>query len=297
MFERILLGTDGSEAARNATEAALRLARATGAELRAVHALHRPVLYAAAPTYDPRVREEREGLGRSLLAEVRERGAELGISTSSELREGSPGDELLAEAESWKADLIVAGTHGHGQLSRAILGSVTDQLVRQARTPVLTVRQRSKRRPEEPLDRLLVASDGSPAALAAGEQAIELAEATGASVDLLHAIAPEMEGGKYLDRPASEIEDVHEELAARALDPLGKACRRVGVGERRFVPHGPPHRAIVEHAEAEDVDVVVVAARGHGRLERALVGSVTDKLLRTSPRPLLTVPSGRETEA
>lgn len=291
---RILLGTDGSEAARHATEAALRLAHATGGELRAVHALHRPLLYAAAPTYDPRIREERQGLARNLLADVDERGAEVGVATSRELVEGKPGEILIEQAEAWNADLIAVGAHGHGALSRAILGSVADQLVRQAPMPVLTVREGSPRGPREPLRRLLVASDGSDEALAAGERAVELASATGASLDLLHAIPPEMEGGKYLDRTTDDVDEVHQELAARALDPLEEACREAGVEARRFVPHAPAHRAIVEHAEAEDADVVVMARRGHGRLERALVGSVTDKVLRSSPRPLLTVPAGRE---
>lgn len=292
MIERILLGTDGSQPAREAEQTALRLARAVDAELRAVHVLQQPSIYAAAPGFDPRILEARRKTGEDILGQVRERVEEAGVRVTTDLAEGRPAERLLQRAQTWDADLVAVGTQGHGALERAIVGSVADHLVRTSPVPVLTVREATDEPSSAPIDRILLPSDGSKAALAAGSSAIALAEATGAELVLLHAITPELEGGKYLDRPSSEIEASHRELADDALGPLAQRCEDAGVPYDEAVVHERASEAIVTAAEDRDTDLIVMATGGRGGLERFLVGSVADKVLRTARTPLVTVRPG-----
>lgn len=289
MLERILVGTDASDAADHALSTALRLARAAGAQIRAVHALDRPQLPAAVPAETPSVSQRHEEEGNALVQGARDRAEEHGVEASTHVREAEPGELLLDEAARWPADLLAVGTHGHGPLSRAVLGSVADRLVREAPCPVLTARQPPARSPSDPIERIVVPSDGSSPATSAWPVARDLAHATGAGIDLVYAVPPELEGGKYLDRPTTEVDEVHEEMAAQALDPFEARCEEAGIGCARFVRHGPPHREIGDHAEQRGADLVVMATRGHGGLERVLVGSVASRMLRSSPTPVVTV--------
>ncbi len=289
MIERILVGTDGSEVADNAFSAALRLAKATGAEVRVLHAIESPTTYVSPFELDPSLEQERRQAREKILEDLRQRGADVDVPVRSTLSEGSPSEVMLAEAASWPADLIAIGRQGMSRLQRTILGSVADRLVRGSPVPVLTIRDPPQSTPPASLGRILVPSDGSEAALAALPFALELAEATGAGLDLLYAIPPELEGGKYLDRPADEVDKAHEQMANRALDPLEERCAKAGVSCRRFVLHDPPHKAIVQHATGRDADMIVMATRGHGGLQRLLVGSVTSKVLRTASTPVVTI--------
>lgn len=287
MVERILVGTDGSEVAGHAVSAAIRLAQATEAQLRFLHAIELPALYASGPEMDPRLTEEREQAGRRVLDNARDRAASRDIHTSTVMRDGSPGRALLEEAENWDADLVAAGSHGRGGLQRAVLGSVTDMLVRNAPLPVLTTR-RAWKEPSVPLDRIVLPSDGSELAARAVPLAIELATATGAEVDLLYAVPPEVEESARLD-DSVDLQEAEAHLAHEALAPLEEECRSAGVECRRVVRHDPPHRAIAGHAEDAETDLIVMATRGHGGIRRFLMGSVAEKVLRTAGPPLVTV--------
>lgn len=294
MVERILVGTEGSQVAQNAVTAALSIARDTHAQLRAVHAIETPSTSALPASYQAQMAKQREREGQQVLERVSEEAAKLDVPTTTASREAEPDELVLEEAQTWKADLIAIGAQGRSGLSRAIRGSVADELIRSSPIPVLTVHQPPPGDALDTIDRLVVPSDGSPAALSAAPFAIELARAAGARIDLLYAVPPELEGGKYLDRPTTEIDEVHERLADEALDPLEGRCREAGVPCERFVLHDAPHRAIVEHSDASDADLVVMATQGHGKLERILLGSVTDKVLRTSNIPVVTVPPTSE---
>lgn len=289
MIERVLVGVDGSEAAGHALIHALRLARVTGADVRAVHVLESPALYGAGPSVDPRIVEAREEVGWNLLDDAADRAGQHDVALETGMGDGRPAGVLAAEADEWRADVVVVGTQGHGAIARAIVGSVADELVRSAPAPVVTVREAPRAEPSDALERIVVPSDGSEAARAAIPFAVGLADATGAELDLLFAITPELEGGAYLDRPVTEIEAAHEEMAEEALAPIEEACTEAGVGCERFVVRAPAHRAIVDHAGERGADLVVMATRGRGGIERFLLGSVTDKVVRMATTPVATV--------
>lgn len=150
---KILLATDGSEDAELAASAAIDLANKTGSELHIVHAkLMLPWTgYSPAGTPADSIvdqEEARQSVVRWLDDQVKRIEAEGGNVAQAHLRLGSPNEgivtvaeEIVSLAEEIGAGVIVIGSRGLGGIRRALLGSVSDSVVRQAHCPVLVVRR------------------------------------------------------------------------------------------------------------------------------------------------------------
>ena len=144
MFYRIVVATDFSDCAKEAWELAKRLAAAPGSELILTHVLTEVPLYGEGILNIETARKIREGARRGPRRPWRNwwaRRARTGLSARAALRTGVPHQEIVALARDERADLIVIGTHGRGGITRALLGSVADRVVRLAPCPVLTVRE------------------------------------------------------------------------------------------------------------------------------------------------------------
>lgn len=125
------------------------------------------------------------------------------------------------------------------------------------------------------------------------ERALDLAESYDATVHLLSVVDPTV-----YDPMTPEISRVHEALeegAEETVDDAAERARERGLDVKTRVGHGSPHTVITQYAagEFEDgtgTDVIVMATHGREGIEHALLGSVTEKVVRTSPVPVLTVP-------
>lgn len=145
MYKRILVPVDGSETSNKALVTALQFARDFGGRVRLVHVLEEQTYLTG---FDP------YGYSGELVTVMREAGTRIldqgmamaqsaGVQADSVLFDKS--DKRMAEtvadaAKHWKADLIVAGTHGRRGLERALIGSGAEQIVRLAPVPMLVVR-------------------------------------------------------------------------------------------------------------------------------------------------------------
>jgi nucleotide-binding universal stress UspA family protein len=142
---RILLATDGSEQAELAVLRAVELADATHSELHVVHVGVVPIFLQSYPgtlgyygkLYE-QIEEESKELLRKQSLRVKAAG---GTVAGTHLRMGQVALEIVALAEELGADLIVMGCRGLGGVRRALMGSVSDSVVRHAHCPVLVVRQ------------------------------------------------------------------------------------------------------------------------------------------------------------
>jgi nucleotide-binding universal stress UspA family protein len=141
----ILLATDGSDEGKLATQAATELSRETGSEVHVVYVLPSPAQLIGHHVYSEEIRESliggAERDAETFLKEQAEKiNSEGGKVAETHLRMGDPNKEILRTAEGLDVGVIVIGSRGQGAVSRLLLGSVSDYVVRHAHCPVFVVR-------------------------------------------------------------------------------------------------------------------------------------------------------------
>ena len=148
-FKRILVPCDGSDVSTQALVSGLQIARDGGGRVRVLHVLDQIDYFAGGYEYaGAAVLEELQRQSRKVLEDAAAICQSAGVPYDTLLVDepGSRlGDKVADQALAWDADLVVVGTHGRKGLSRAMLGSGAEQIVRFAPVPVLVVRERQKR--------------------------------------------------------------------------------------------------------------------------------------------------------
>ena len=140
-LETILLATDGSSASEGASEEAIDLAVQVEARLLVVSVLGASSRPSEAPAEAGGPADSRDSLTTKAQAIV-QRARAAGANATFLVWEGEPGEAIVAAADSENADLIVVGSHGRSGVSRFLIGSVSDYVVRHAHCPVMVVRGR-----------------------------------------------------------------------------------------------------------------------------------------------------------
>lgn len=287
---RWVVGVDGSTCAERALRWAVANApgRATGLQL--VTAWQAPTVAAypmATPTPafdDGELRASAAGELGGMAERIRNE-VDLPIETS--LGHGGAAEVLLAAAE--HARLLVIGSRGRGGFARLLLGSTSTQCATHATTPTVVVPSEVEPGEAEvgPVRRLLVGFDGSPNAQAALRWAVDFA-GRGSTVVVVWVwdATPLTVGSDAFFFP--DASDLAAERFHHLVDPVEERAMSAGVTiEREFV-RGTPRAALSAHAD--EVDLVVVGARGHGAVGAALLGSVSTWMLHHVHRPIAVVP-------
>lgn len=300
-LRRILVPTDFSRRSERSLDLALEFADRFGAEL---HMLHAIVLHADDPN-DPahlfpdpeEIRRRLEEIADRRMATSLDARSDRGVTVVRARRRGiSAAPVILEHAEEIGADLIVMSTHGRRGLEHVLLGSVTEEVVRLAPCPVLTVRADAEVEETPTLESILVPVDFSEHARGALSHARELAESFGARLDVLHVferpIHPEIYlGGMPLATPEfSAVEgSLREALDTFAREAPGPAVEiAVHVTEGRAVP------GVLDFAREAGSDLIVIATHGLTGMAHVLLGSVAEKIVRRARCPVFTVkPFGR----
>ncbi|QOS13055.1 UspA domain protein [Haloferax gibbonsii] len=138
-------------------------------------------------------------------------------------------------------------------------------------------------------DRILVPLDGSAPADEALDRAIDLAATADATVYALYVVDERVLHATQLD--AGGLVRAYEEEGERIVSEAVEAADPVGVEVVTAVEHGSPHRAILRYAEEVDADLIVMGTHGRRGIERYLLGSVTERVLRMADVPVLTIRS------
>jgi len=143
---RMLVATDGSPHAKRAAELAARLARELRtAEMVLVNVGHVPAIALGGPGADTMVdygvlEEGFEKAGLAILEDAKTVFHGMDVPVMTQYRRGEPSHEILAAATEVKADLVVMGSRGLGQIGGLILGSISERVLHGACIPVLIVR-------------------------------------------------------------------------------------------------------------------------------------------------------------
>jgi nucleotide-binding universal stress UspA family protein len=300
MFERILIPLDGSPRAELILSQVARMLRRENAEILLLQVLTIPPSIGRADlTYLRRV--EREN-GQAYLEALAGRFRAQGAKVHGRLVEGSPAEVILDTARREGATLIAMTTHGRTGLARWAMGSVAEKVARAADIPLLLVR--SFRRspegdleplvPEElPFRRILVPVDGSPTSMSVVTPAEKFAQLFESEILVLHVrplfIPPSagplgIEAALPLVQPAPSPTD-EDDMTEKAADRF----RQAGLRVRRLTTEGDAASAILDLSASQNVDLIALGSHGRSGFSRWALGSVAERILRSSEVPLLLV--------
>jgi nucleotide-binding universal stress UspA family protein len=221
--------------------------------------------------------------GAALLLRARQ-------TATTQVLMGSPRRVVSAYAQEWGADLIVAGSHGHGPIGRFFLGSVAQGILRTANCSVEIVRYPAgSRAPSSHPMKILVATDGSEYSLAAARSIAARPWPVGTvfkvlSVEELVSMPVPVEVSSLAAiYPASLLEELMTAARARAgeaAEGTRKILIQAGltVLEQNQNPAGDPRRIVLDTAETWPADLVALGSHGRHGLDRILMGSVAESV-------------------
>jgi nucleotide-binding universal stress UspA family protein len=290
---RIVVGVDGSMAARDAVRWSVGFGHTFGAEIVAVHGVGL-LEEVHDPGDDPR--SWREGLRELVEGTWCSELAESGCPHRVVVRDGPPVDVLLAATVEEAAALLVVGSRGVGATNPALaLGSTSLRVLQAARVPVLVVPEASDialGADRLEVDRILVGVDRSEPSFAALGLAVDVASATGGSLSVLEVFeyVPAFPLG-----PTTTVTCRGEELALETtrsrLETDVRRIRDRGVGVQVIVRSGEPAPTLLDTADEVAADLLVVGTRGRGDPAEPLLGSVARAVVHHVRRPTLIVPA------
>lgn len=270
----ILLTTDGSEGALAGARLVSRLA-SPDFSVRVLTVLGER----SDETGEPALEAARAALG-SGWREVR-----------TEVRRGNPAEEILEAAVAEATDLIVVGSRGLGAVARFFLGSVAERVARHAPCPVLVAHPA-----EEAFRRVLVGFDGSPCSRYAAEWLRRLplpADTVVRLVTVVPSAGDIARATRMVPLPlAEDAVTADHEIREEARERLQEAVvpfEQAGQGVEAHLRSGHGALGLLQEAEEWGADLIVVGTHGTSGIERFLLGSVSEYLLRHAPCSVLVV--------
>jgi nucleotide-binding universal stress UspA family protein len=285
MYENILLPFDGSDGATEVLQHASEIAHWADATIQ--------VLYVADTTRDSVTVVDGETVdalereGEYIVDEATETLDALGISHDTDIVQGNPAPTIVEYAERYDQDLVVMPTHGREGISRYLVGSVSEKVVRLSSVPVLTVRMQPDETLVFPYENILIPTDGSTAATHAADHVVELAASLDATVHVLSVVDDTALG---MDVRSTVSGKENEEAANDAVETIVSEAESRGVTDTvRHIEHGTPAEVILDTVESNDVDAVGMGTTGRRGTDRILLGSVAEKTVRSAPVPVMTV--------
>lgn len=206
-----------------------------------------------------------------------------GVKVETLIRTGAVHDVIQRAISRVKPDLIAMGTHGRTGINRWFLGSETEWLMRHSPVPVLALSPKDRLR-EPAFRRILVTTDFSEGTADALEYAFSIAQENESRITLLHVIndiAMDV-SRRYRD---SIIHGVENKLEVLVPEEARQWCEI-----RTKVDVGHPYRLIERTLETDKPDLLVMNIHGKGMLDRALLGSTAERIVRSAKCPVLLIP-------
>ncbi|WP_459890590.1 universal stress protein [Halostagnicola bangensis] len=295
LIDSILIPTDDSEGALTGAKHAIALASRIGADVHvlsvvAVRSDLDEIADAVESVYAS-LEAEAEDAVETVADMVGSHDADLEVTTT--VKRGTPFQTIREYATRREIDLIAMGTKGRTGLDRVLLGSVTENVLRTARTPVLAVPPNADPTgiDEITFDGFLLPTDGSDGAEIATDWGIALANRLESMVHTVYSVdtnrVPQAnEPGELLQALEHSGEDAIDTVRERAVD--------TGVSVSGAIGTGSPADVILTAATDRDVDLIVMGTHGRTGIGQWFLGSVTENVVRQADVPVFCVPVSAE---
>ena len=286
--EKLLLATDGSQFSEGAIREAIRLAKKCSSKLSAITVIETNPEY---ETIAPQLLEKAEKRAREHLEAVKVRAKNEGVNCEISILEGEDSYHYISdEAAKNKISMIVMGRRGRTGLKRLVMGSTTARVIGHAPCNVLIV----PRAAQVEFKSIVVATDGSKYSTAAASEAIGIAKKNKSALTVIAVVPAEFLTPTDVDFSMAQRElivekDMHE--AEKNAKAIKDAAIKEGVSVQAFVMSGKPAEAITQTAQEKKADLIVLGSHGRSGLEKLLMGSVTERVIVSSPCAVLVVKS------
>jgi universal stress protein A len=270
---KVLLAIDGLKSSEGTLQALASQFSPLDTEVRIVNVVQ-PLTIAVSPQmaadYAPEL-EARLNEARALVERSANMLASSGFKSVTEVREGDIRERIIESAKSWKADLIIVGSHGQKGLPRLILGSVAEAVARHAPCSVQIVRT------TDMISKIVLPVDGSAFSDAAVQSVLQRVRFKNAEVCVLSVVdlaipIPTSYAGAF--RKESLVE------AEALVDRVEQKLIQAGFKTSKVVQEGDPRSTIAEYAAKWGANLIVAGSHGRKGLARFLMGSVAEFLIR-----------------
>lgn len=272
MFKRILIPLDGSAESEAAIEEADRLMPRGGTAF-LLHVIPPATPAAGSPLPLMAIPDR----AQEYLEKLADRYSR--INTRLFVDSGDPAERILKVALSLNIDLVAMTTRARTGLSRLLLGSVAQQVVRHSALPVLLTRP-GMRRPAAEIRRIVVPLDATAEAAPILEVVKPIARGTASEILLVH--VTEALGDVLPAVPPDRPLQTFARNPMRRLQRIADGLGREAIAAMPIVAPGKPVEEILRQARALEADLIVMATRSPVGVERLVVGSVAEGVLRKS---------------
>jgi len=293
-LRHILVCLDRSPQSEAGIPHAIALARAFRSKLTLLHVMSMPHGAARLATTDALDREVTRHEAQGYLGRIQAHAEGCGVPTEWRLAQGHPAERISSIAHELDVDLAVLGSHGEKGLTAFDLGSTTQQVLSLARRSVLVARSWAPNHSEVVPRRIAVPLDGSPRSECVLPTVVRIASSYGAEVLLLHVVDEPVQSSVLSSREDFELARMLsrrlEHGARRYLDRVRMRLGNELQNVRAHVSRAHDERlALVQTADREGCDLIVLAAHGSSCNPARPFGSATGYLLAHGRSPLLVV--------
>jgi nucleotide-binding universal stress UspA family protein len=288
-LKSILFATDLDDSANRALPFALALAERYRAKLYAAHVIPQGAYSFAHPESVERILKEAQDYATYTLNQLIEPLRHHGQSCEALLGNGDVAEVLTEFARNHAADLIVVGTSSRTGLGKVLLGSIAEEIIREAPCPVLTLGPHVTTEASAGVQSIVCATDFSPGSLRAAEFAVSLAYQYQAHLALTHVVE-----GPLGDSPYLAIQLTEKRLREMIPPEPELLCEPEVV-----IEIGPVADRILSVAKDLAADMIVMGVRGAGAFAQTAshFGSVAHRVVSLAACPVLTVGDGQKPES
>jgi nucleotide-binding universal stress UspA family protein len=298
-LRRFLVPVDGSDSSNRAIDFAVALAKAKGAEIIFCYSVDlTPALlsssgpYSGVDTIAP-ILDALESDCHSFLAAATARADGSGVAVATRELAGAATAAILEALEDHSFAAVVMGTHGRRGASRFFLGSTADGVLRRAVVPVFVVSETAATATGtgDPVAAIAVALDDSDPADAALDYALELAEPGTTRLVLTHAVDVRtiygLAASQRYPLPAA-LAEARQAAAALIARAAARAKER-GIEVESVVLEGEPRESLLDLVRTHGIGLLAIGTHGRRGLQRLLLGSVAEGVVRDAPVPVVVV--------
>jgi nucleotide-binding universal stress UspA family protein len=294
-LKTILFAIDFSEFTSQTLHYGVGLSKSFGARLLVFHSVHIPEdqLFAS-PVAEHE--EDLQRLAEQALKKIEKIMKPHKVNWSPVVTKGDPVDKVVEIADQADVDLVMAVSHGISGFKRFLLGTVVERMARGLNRPFLVIRPKRRSVPLEnefkfSFQKVVVGCDLSPDISPALGYARYFAKTFKSEIHLLHTMESPV-NEEIADKTEGPYDEVQKTLMHRLRDRLLNLYPDKideGFDVMAVIETGIPGEALIRYSKEQDADLVVVGIKRHGTIEKLLVGSTTEAVIRRSPCPVLVV--------